>query len=101
MLLKIRLKGREIRLSEPICDPTGNAQFPRANLEQLLDQGVDRVLIAAAGSGFVECVDKERRTCRNIRREKECTRLEALPTACAGDLLEQMRFSRAGVAEKN
>ena len=66
VLLKIRLKGRKIRLSEPICDPTGNAQFSRANLEQLLDQGVDRVLITAAGSGFVESVNKERRTGRNI-----------------------------------
>src|SRR5260221_9619323 len=73
-LPEIGRESGEIALTEPIADSAGDPNLLRINLEQLLDQCVDRAQIAPAGAPLIKPIDEQSASELCGGRGEECTR---------------------------
>src|SRR5260221_11648740 len=73
-LPKLGRESGEIALTEPIADSAGDPNLLRINLEQLLDQCVDRAQIAPAGAPLIKPIDEQSASELCGGRDEKCTR---------------------------
>jgi hypothetical protein len=99
--LKIGTKRSQVALAQPIGDPARNPDLARSGREELLDQGVDRVTVAAAGAFLIQPVNEQSTVKLRCRCYEKCPRGDVMTTGAGRAFTKRMRLPRPGIAQQN